>query len=269
MWFIEIDLNISVKISDYMGGKMIIKGVICPKCKDFIFSVSGNNFHYCSCRSIFIDGGNVSNGVLNFERIGFNSKIKDKDIIRDTIDLNFSRADILKELNFEYETRILSEEIYRKIKDINKEGKRVSLDELMHMMYPQAEEMPDNLTAYDIKDYMERAYKIGEIDGINPNKIYEAMEKNKFKFSPVALNDIAEKLELPFFTKYREMMELFIKEQENIYYNLTRESAIAKIKELAKNIYRIYPQKTIITIFINDCLERRGIIKKADYIKIF
>lgn len=248
---------------------MLIKGVICPKCKDFIFSRSEHDSHYCSCHSVYIDGGHISGGVLNFERIGFNKKIQDDEIIRDTIDLNVSRADLLKELNFEYETRILTEEIYKKIKVINKEGKRVSLDELMEMMYPNAEIMPEHLTAYDIKDYMERAYKISEIEGINANTIYEAMGKNNFKFSPVVLNDIAEKLELPFFSQYGQMIGIFLREQGNIYYNLSKDSAIAKIKEMAKEIYYIYSQKTIITIFINDCLERRGFITKDEFVKIF
>jgi hypothetical protein len=36
---------------------MIIHGIICPKCKDFIFSRAGHDFHQCSCGDVFIDGG--------------------------------------------------------------------------------------------------------------------------------------------------------------------------------------------------------------------
>ncbi|WP_300344737.1 hypothetical protein, partial [Fusobacterium sp.] len=62
---------------------------------------------------------------------------------------------------------------------------------------------------------------------------------------------------------------IFVQEQENIYYNLSKDEAIKKIKLLAKRIYQIYPQKTVITIFINDCLERRGFIKKDEFVEIF
>lgn len=248
---------------------MIIKGVICPKCGDFIFSRSGHDYHSCSCGTIFVDGGDVKNGVVTYERVGFGRGYSLEDIKKESIDLNLSRADLLKELNFEYEIRTLTKEIFEKIKKINEEGRRLDLEEVMSLMYPERLPMPEKLTAYDIKDYMERAYKISPIDGINANIIYEAMGKNNFKFSPVLLNDMAEKLNLPFFNEYRKMIGIFIREQEKIYYNLSKEEIIVKMRELGKEIYRIYPQKTVITIFLNDCLERRGVIKKDEMVEIF
>lgn len=247
---------------------MIIRGVICPKCGNFIFSRQENDFHECSCKNIFIDGGNIKDGILNYTRVGFKDKNLNE-IKEDTIDLNVSRMDLLKELNFEYEIRILTKEIFEKIKNINSEGKRPDLKEVMEMMYPNMEDLKEELTAYDIKDYMERAYKISVIENIDANQIYEAMGKNKFKFSPVLLNDIAEKINLPFFKEYRKMMEIFSREQNKIYYNFTKDEVISKIRILGKKIYRIYPQKTVITIFLNDCLERRGIIKKDEMVEIF
>ncbi len=248
---------------------MIIKGVICPKCKNFIFSRGQGDFHKCSCGLSFVDGGEVKNSVLEYHRAGMLRNFKKGQLEFNSIDLNFSRADILKEMNFEYEARTLTEEVYKKIKDINGAGKRVDLDELMEILYPNSEIMPDKLTAYEMKDYMERAYKISEVEGIDANKIYEAMGKNNFKFSPVALNNIAEELNLPLFNQYGFMVNIFVQEQENIYYNLSKDEAIKKIKLLAKRIYQIYPQKTVITIFVNDCLERRGFIKKDEFVEIF
>lgn len=248
---------------------MIIKGVICPKCGDFIFSRSGHDYHPCSCGTVFIDGGDVKNSVLTYERIGFGGGYSLEDIKKESIDLNLSRADLLKELDFEYEIRILTKDIFEKIKKINEEGRRPDLEEVMSMMYPGRLPMPEKLTAYDIKDYMERAYKISSLEGIDANIIYEAMGKNNFKFSPVLLNDMAEKLNLPFFTEYRKMVGIFIREQEKIYYNLPKEKVFSKIKVLGHKIYKIYPQKTIITIFLNDCLERRGIIRKNEMVEIF
>ena len=32
-------------------------GIKCPKCKDTIFSRARNDLHYCTCGSVFIDGG--------------------------------------------------------------------------------------------------------------------------------------------------------------------------------------------------------------------
>ena len=248
---------------------MIINGVICPKCGDFIFSRSGHDYHPCSCGTVFIDGGDVKNSVLTYERIGFGGGYSLEDIKKESIDLNLSRADLLKELDFEYEIRILTKDIFEKIKKINEEGRRPDLEEVMSMMYPERLPMPEKLTAYDIKDYMERAYKISRVEGIDANIIYEAMGKNNFKFSPVLLNDMAEKLNLPFFTEYRKMIGIFIREQEKIYYNLPKEKVFSKIKVLGHKIYKIYPQKTIITIFLNDCLERRGIIRKNEMVEIF
>ncbi len=389
---------------------MIIKGVICPKCGDFIFSRSGHDYHPCSCGTVFIDGGDVKNSALTYERIGFGGGYSLEDIKKESIDLNLSIADLLKELDFEYEIRILTKDIFEKIKKINEEGRRPDLEEVMSMMYPERADllkeldfeyeiriltkdifekikkineegrrpdleevmsmmyperlpmpekltaeyeiriltkdifekikkineegrrpdleevmsmmyperlpMPEKLTAYDIKDYMERAYKISRVEGIDANIIYEAIGKNNFKFSPVLLNDMAEKLNLPFFTEYRKMIGIFIREQEKIYYNLPKgknnfkfspvllndmaeklnlpffteyrkmigifireqekiyynlpkEKVFSKIKVLGHKIYKIYPQKTIITIFLNDCLERRGIIKKDEMVEIF
>ena len=248
---------------------MLITGIICPKCGDFIFSRSGHDYHPCSCETVFIDGGEVKKGVLTYQRIGFETGYTLDDIKRESIDLNMSTMDLLKELDFEYEVRIMTKEIFEKIKKINNEGRRPDLDEVMNMMYPERCPMPEKLSSYDIKDYMERAYKISELEGIDANIIYEAMGKNKFKFSPVLLNDMAEKLSLPFFTEYRKLLGIFIREQEKIYYNLPKEKVFIKMRVLGHKIYKIYPQKTIITIFLNDCLERRGLIKKDEMVEIF
>lgn len=34
-----------------------VKGVICPKCGDFIYSRARHDFHWCSCHNVFVDGG--------------------------------------------------------------------------------------------------------------------------------------------------------------------------------------------------------------------
>lgn len=36
---------------------MLVTYVECPKCKELIYSRSIHDMHYCSCGSIFVDGG--------------------------------------------------------------------------------------------------------------------------------------------------------------------------------------------------------------------
>jgi hypothetical protein len=36
---------------------MKIRGIVCPHCKDFIFSRARHDFHSCSCGETVIDGG--------------------------------------------------------------------------------------------------------------------------------------------------------------------------------------------------------------------
>ena len=36
---------------------VLVKGVICPNCHDFIYSRAHYDFRYCTCRNVFIDGG--------------------------------------------------------------------------------------------------------------------------------------------------------------------------------------------------------------------
>lgn len=42
---------------------MIVSGVKCYKCGDFIYSRTLHDLHYCSCGTLFVDGG--------FERIRY------------------------------------------------------------------------------------------------------------------------------------------------------------------------------------------------------
>lgn len=34
-----------------------VTGIICPKCGDFIYSRARHDFHWCSCKNVFVDGG--------------------------------------------------------------------------------------------------------------------------------------------------------------------------------------------------------------------
>lgn len=36
---------------------MKVSGIVCPLCKEFIWSKNRHDFKICSCGSIFIDGG--------------------------------------------------------------------------------------------------------------------------------------------------------------------------------------------------------------------
>lgn len=36
---------------------MLVTGITCLRCKDFIFSRAGHDFHWCSCGAVAIDGG--------------------------------------------------------------------------------------------------------------------------------------------------------------------------------------------------------------------
>lgn len=46
--------------------KTTVIGIICPECKDFIYSVSVHDYHCCTCGLIMIDGG------FEYIRYGFN-----------------------------------------------------------------------------------------------------------------------------------------------------------------------------------------------------
>jgi len=37
--------------------KLKIQAIKCKKCEDIIFSRADHDFHHCSCRNIFVDGG--------------------------------------------------------------------------------------------------------------------------------------------------------------------------------------------------------------------
>lgn len=50
---------------------MKIHTVICPKCKEEIYSRAQHDFRKCSCGNIFIDGG------FSYSRIGFTDKEPD------------------------------------------------------------------------------------------------------------------------------------------------------------------------------------------------
>lgn len=43
-----------------------VSAIICPKCKDLIFSRAGHDLRRCSCGDCFIDGG------FEYQRVGFN-----------------------------------------------------------------------------------------------------------------------------------------------------------------------------------------------------
>lgn len=46
---------------------MKVIGIVCPNCKDFVFSKARHDLRYCSCKQSFVDGGQESVGYL---RIG-------------------------------------------------------------------------------------------------------------------------------------------------------------------------------------------------------
>jgi hypothetical protein len=37
--------------------KTRVYAIICPKCSDIIYSRANHDFHWCTCKSTFIDGG--------------------------------------------------------------------------------------------------------------------------------------------------------------------------------------------------------------------
>lgn len=45
-----------------------VKGVVCLKCRDFIFSRAGHDFHRCTCKAVAVDGG------LDYVRVCGNGK---------------------------------------------------------------------------------------------------------------------------------------------------------------------------------------------------
>ncbi len=58
-------------------GKIRVKCIQCPKCKDIIYSRARHDFHKCSCGRIHVDGG------FDYLRYGWNNDIKQpKEIIK-------------------------------------------------------------------------------------------------------------------------------------------------------------------------------------------
>jgi hypothetical protein len=47
-----------------------VKAIVCPKCKDTIFSRARHDFRYCSCQSTAIDGG------FDYRKVSFNPDIE-------------------------------------------------------------------------------------------------------------------------------------------------------------------------------------------------
>lgn len=54
---------------------MIIEGVICPICKDFLYPTpSKKEFQFCKCNSIGIDHGIFINNIFTYSKIVFLNK---------------------------------------------------------------------------------------------------------------------------------------------------------------------------------------------------
>lgn len=53
--------------------KMKIKSVICPYCKDIIYSRAHYDFRSCSCGKTSIDGGNGDKDNWEYERVVYSS----------------------------------------------------------------------------------------------------------------------------------------------------------------------------------------------------
>lgn len=67
---------------------MIIEGVICPICKDFLYpSPSKKEFQFCKCNSIGIDHGIFIKNIFTYSKIAFLNK---------NIKLNFSQLETKK-----------------------------------------------------------------------------------------------------------------------------------------------------------------------------
>ena len=51
---------------------MIVEGVICPICKDFLYTISTKKeFQFCKCHSIGIDHGIFINNIFTYSKIAF------------------------------------------------------------------------------------------------------------------------------------------------------------------------------------------------------
>jgi len=77
---------------------MNIKGIICPVCKDFIYSRANHDFHYCNCKSTAVDGGYYDKikDVLSYNRVIGNTL---HDIISSQIELNISYSELFNDWN--------------------------------------------------------------------------------------------------------------------------------------------------------------------------
>lgn len=56
--------------------KTRVHAVVCPKCSDIIYSRANHDFHWCTCESVFIDGG------FDYVRVGGNCLPKMKYITK-------------------------------------------------------------------------------------------------------------------------------------------------------------------------------------------
>ena len=50
---------------------MIVEGVICPICKDFLYPIQKKEFQFCKCNSIGIDHGIFINNIFTYSKIVF------------------------------------------------------------------------------------------------------------------------------------------------------------------------------------------------------
>ena len=67
---------------------MIVEGVICPICKDFLYPISTKKeFQFCKCHSIGIDHGIFIKNIFTYSKIAFLNK---------NIKLNFSQLETKK-----------------------------------------------------------------------------------------------------------------------------------------------------------------------------
>lgn len=78
---------------------MIIYGVICPICKDFIYSRAQHDFRRCTCGQVSIDGGHKVLESFMFERTGFNNDAEELGIQKAYIDLNVSTKELYDDYN--------------------------------------------------------------------------------------------------------------------------------------------------------------------------
>ncbi|MGL5594012.1 MAG: hypothetical protein ACRDDH_08770 [Cetobacterium sp.] len=54
---------------------MIVEGVICPICKDFLYPISTKKeFQFCKCHSIGIDHGIFIKNIFTYSKIAFLNK---------------------------------------------------------------------------------------------------------------------------------------------------------------------------------------------------